>query len=109
MTTDNHHYGDRVTQYGDHNTGIVKNYGTPDLGAALRAVVAAVAALRGQVPPEDGDAIDRSLAVLGTAGAGTGDVRRALAQLAGIAVAAGPAGNPALESARTALELLHTQ
>ncbi|MEV0191304.1 hypothetical protein AB0I39_22525 [Kitasatospora purpeofusca] len=109
MTAGDHHYGDRVTQFGDHNTGIVKNYGTPDLATALRTVVAALTALRGQVPAEDGEAIDRSLGTIGEAGATTTDVRRALTALAGVAVAAGPAGGPALESTRTALELLHAR
>ncbi len=69
MTTGDHHYGDRVTQFGDHNTGIVKNYGTPDLGTALRTVVAALTALRGQATAEDGEAIDRSLGIIGESGA----------------------------------------
>ncbi|RKT09879.1 hypothetical protein BX285_6995 [Streptomyces sp. 1114.5] len=108
MTTNNYNYGDQVTQYGANSTGIVKNYGPRDPGAALQDMIAAVQLLREQVPSEDRDAIDQSLRVIESENAEKGAVRRALSNLAGIAVAVGTAGVPALESVRAVLELVNT-
>jgi hypothetical protein len=42
-----YHFGDEVTQYGDHNVGMIKNQGPADPPAALREMVNAVKVLRG--------------------------------------------------------------
>ncbi|MEU3610620.1 hypothetical protein AB0E83_35080 [Streptomyces sp. NPDC035033] len=102
--------GDTVNMYdGQHNTGIVHNHApapalTPEQAEALAVVRSLAAALRGQLPEADREALDAGLAGLGEAAAGT-DRRRTLFAIAGIAATVGALGQPLLDSVRAALEL----
>jgi hypothetical protein len=53
-----YHYGDKVTQIGDQNIGMIKNQMPVDLQAALRELVRAIALMRGQVTESDRLVID---------------------------------------------------
>ncbi|MEU8924035.1 hypothetical protein AB0D10_24315 [Kitasatospora sp. NPDC048545] len=104
--TGNIHFGDSVTQHGDHNIGIVKNQAPADPQAAMRELVAAVHALRGQVPAEDREVLDESLEALGDGTATPPPVlRRALRNISGVASLV-TAGAPVVESIRRILESL---
>ena len=73
------HFGDEVTQYGDHNVGMIKNQGPADPQAAFRDMIRAVQVLRGQVSPADRAVIDASMTAIGTGGnVEKGTLRRAL-------------------------------
>ncbi|MFI5647098.1 hypothetical protein [Kitasatospora sp. NPDC051705] len=100
------HFGDSVTQHGDHNIGIVKNQGPVDPQTAMRELIAAVAQLRGQVPAEDREVLDESLEAIGD-GRGTppATLRRALRNISGVAALAA-AGAPVVESIRRILDSL---
>ncbi|MEV6840384.1 hypothetical protein AB0N17_38820 [Streptomyces sp. NPDC051133] len=95
------HIGDAVTQYGDHNTGIVKNQAPTDPASALQALVAAARLLHDEVPAEDQQAIDDALQTL-EAGpdAPPGTLRRALSNIAGIATMVGRVGVPVIEAVK---------
>ncbi|WP_316520549.1 hypothetical protein [Kitasatospora brasiliensis] len=97
------HFGDSVTQYGDHNVGIIKNQGPTDPKAALRELVTAVAALRGQVPAEDREVLDESLEAIGDGAAPPSVLRRALRNISGVASLV-TAGAPVVESIRRILD-----
>ncbi|MGW6919048.1 hypothetical protein ACWGB8_35310 [Kitasatospora sp. NPDC054939] len=106
VTTNHYHYGDEVTQYGNHNTGIVKNYGA-DPQVAFREMLAAVQQLRSQVTAVDREILDESLDALGTGeNVQPGVMRRALATISGVAQAVGTAGLPVVQSVQTVLELM---
>ncbi|WP_030243247.1 hypothetical protein [Streptomyces sp. NRRL S-350] len=100
----NFHIGDSVTQHGDHNVGIIKHQGPTDPQAALRDLVAAVRALREQVPAEDREVLDESLAAIGDGTATPPTVlRRALRNISGVASLV-TAGAPVVESIRRILD-----
>jgi hypothetical protein len=95
----NYHFGDEVTQYGDHNVGMIKNQGPADPQAAFREMINAVQALRGQVSAADRQVIDESMNTIGTGdNVEKGTLRRALGNIAGIATMVGQVGVPVIES-----------
>jgi hypothetical protein len=97
----NYHFGDEVTQYGDHNVGMIKNHGPADPQAALREMINAVQVLRGQVSAADRRVIDESMNTIGTAETvDKGTLRRALGNIAGVATMVGQVGVPVIESVR---------
>lgn len=97
----NYHVGDEVTQYGDHNIGIVKNQGSADPQVLLQEMIILVQALRGQVTAVDRRVIDESMDVIDMGGnAEKGTLRRALQSIAGIAAMVGEFGVPVIESVR---------
>jgi hypothetical protein len=97
----NYHFGDEVTQYGDHNVGMIKNQGQADPQAALREMINAVQVLRGQVSSADRHALDESMNAIGTAdNVEKGTLRRALGNIAGIATMVGQVGVPVIEAVR---------
>ncbi|MEV8324366.1 hypothetical protein [Kitasatospora sp. NPDC056731] len=100
------HFGDSVTQHGDHNIGIIKHQGPADPQAAMRELIAAVRQLREQVPAEDREVLDESLADLGNGQATPpATLRRALRNISGVATLAA-AGAPVVESIRRILDSL---
>ncbi|MFJ4595050.1 MULTISPECIES: hypothetical protein [unclassified Kitasatospora] len=100
------HFGDSVTQHGDHNIGIIKHQGPADPQAAMRELIAAVRQLRDQVPAEDREVLDESLADLGNGQATPpATLRRALRNISGVAALAA-AGAPVVESIRRILDSL---
>ncbi|MBD0693611.1 hypothetical protein [Streptomyces sp. CBMA123] len=100
------HFGDSVTQHGNHNIGIVKNQGPVDPQAALRELVTAVRQLRDQVPAEDREVLDESLEAIGDgAEASPSALRRALRNISGVASLV-RAGAPVVESVRRILDSL---
>ncbi len=62
----NFHFGDNVTQHGDHNVGMIKNQVPTDPQAAFREMITAVQVLRGQVSAADRQVIDESMKAIGT-------------------------------------------
>ncbi|MFE6053309.1 hypothetical protein ACFQ6N_21330 [Kitasatospora sp. NPDC056446] len=106
----NIHFGDSVTQHGDHNIGIVKHQAPADPQAAMRELVTAVAALRGQVPAEDREVLDESLEAIGD-GTGTPPspsvLRRALRNISGVASLV-TAGAPVVESVRRIMDSINS-
>lgn len=100
MSSD-YHFGDEVTQYGDHNVGIVKNQGPVNPQAALQEMISLVQTLRGQVTAVDRQVIDESMDTIGTGNnVEKGALRRALSNIAGIAAMVGEFGVPVIESIR---------
>jgi hypothetical protein len=104
MTSGNYH----VRQYGGtKNTGIGainNNYGASDPQAALRELINAAHALRAQVSPADRQALDESLATIGTgADVEPQPLRGALRKLAGVATLVGQVGVPVVEAVRKVL------
>jgi len=98
------HFGDEVTQYGDHNVGMIKNQGPADPQAAFRDMISAVQVLRGQVSPADRRVIDESMKAIGTGGnVEKGTLRRALGNIAGVATMVGQVGVPVIESVRAVM------
>ncbi|MET8625621.1 hypothetical protein ABZW30_18055 [Kitasatospora sp. NPDC004669] len=98
------HFGDSVTQHGDHNIGIVKNQGPLDPQAALRELTAAVRLLRDQVPAEDREVLDESLEEIGDGStASPPALRRALRNISGVASLV-RAGAPVVASVRRIME-----
>jgi hypothetical protein len=98
--TGNHYNGSHIQQYGDNAIGMINNNNGPaDPRAALREMIDAVHALRGQVSPADRQALDESVRVIG-AGAEPQRLRRALGGIAGIATVVGQVGVPVVEAAR---------
>lgn len=96
-----YHFGDEVTQYGDHNVGIVKNQGPVNPQAALQEMISLVQTLRGQVTAVDRQVIDESMDTIGTGNnVEKGALRRALSNIAGIAAMVGEFGVPVIESIR---------
>lgn len=96
-----YHFGDKVEQYGDHNVGIIKNQGPTDPQAAFREMINAIQALRGQVSAADRQVIDESMTTIGTGHkVAKQPLRRALANIAGVATMIGQAGVPVIESIR---------
>ena len=93
--TSNYHFGDEVTQHGDHNIGMIKNQGVADPQTAFREMINAVQVLRGQVSAADRHAIDESMRTIGTGeNVEKGTLRRALGNIAGIAALVGQVGSP---------------
>jgi hypothetical protein len=100
----NFHFGDEVTQYGDHNVGMIKNQGPADPQAAFRDMVSAIQVLRGQVSPADRQVIDESMQAIGTGGnVEKGTLRRALGNIAGVATMVGQVGVPVIEAVRAVM------
>lgn len=103
----NFHYGDNVTQHGNHNVGIIKNQGPADPQAAFREMITAVQVLRGQVSAADRQVIDESMKAIGTGdNVEKGTLRRALSNIAGIATVVGQVGVPVIESVRAVMAAL---
>lgn len=95
------HFGDSVTQHGDHNIGIIKSGTATDPATAFREMLTAVAALRPQLSDTDRTEIDQALSDLGPTGAAApGKLRTALTRIAGIATFAGQTGAPVIEAVR---------
>jgi hypothetical protein len=100
----NFHFGDEVTQYGDHNVGMIKNQGPADPQAAFRDMVSAIQVLRGQVSPADRQVIDESMQAIGAGGnVEKGTLRRALGNIAGVATMVGQVGVPVIEAVRAVM------
>lgn len=96
-----YHYGDEVTMYGDHNIGMIKNQASADPRAVLQEMIKAVQVLRGQVSAADRQVIDESMATVGKADqVEKGTLRRALADIAGIAAVVGQVGVPVIDAVR---------
>jgi hypothetical protein len=103
----NFHYGDNVTQHGNHNVGIIKNQGPADPQAAFREMITAVQVLRGQVSTADRQVIDESMKAIGTGdNVEKGTLRRALSNIAGVATVVGQVGVPVIESVRAVMAAL---
>jgi hypothetical protein len=103
----NLHYGDNVTQHGNHNVGIIKNQGPADPQAAFREMIIAVQVLRGQVSTADRQVIDESMKAIGTGdNVEKGTLRRALSNIAGVATVVGQVGVPVIESVRAVMAAL---
>jgi hypothetical protein len=103
----NFHYGDNVTQHGNHNVGIIKNQGPADPQAAFREMITAVQVLRGQVSAADRQVIDESMKAIGTGdNVEKGTMRRALSNIAGVATVVGQVGVPVIESIRAVMTAL---
>ncbi|MEU9859027.1 hypothetical protein [Streptomyces sp. NPDC047974] len=97
----NFHFGDSVTQHGDHNVGIVKNYNAPTGDTSpIETLLAAVRALREQVSEEDREVLDQAVDAIGSGEEEppAGAVRRALASIAGVAAMVGAIGVPVVEA-----------
>ena len=93
------HYGDNVTQYGNHNVGMIKNQGPVDPRDAFREMISAVQALRGQLSAADRQVIDESMKAIGAGdNVEKGTLRRALRDIAGVATMVGKVGVPVIES-----------
>ena len=98
------HFGDEVTQHGNHNIGMIKNQGPADPQAAFREMINAVQILRGQVSASDRQVIDESMRAIGTGGnVEKGTLRRALGSIAGVATMVGEVGIPVLQSIRAVM------
>jgi len=94
-----YHFGDEVTQYGDHNVGMIKNQGPADPESALRELISVVQILRGQVPEADRQVVDESISAIRTGGnTEKGTLRRALGNIAGVAAMVGQVGVPVIEA-----------
>lgn len=93
------HFGDEVTQYGAHSIGMIKNQGPADPREAFREMINAVQVLRGQVSVADRQVIDESMRVIGAGdNVEKGTLRRALANIAGVATMVGQVGVPVIQS-----------
>jgi hypothetical protein len=96
-----YHYGDEVTQYGDHNVGMVKGQTPADPQVALREMMDAVRILQGQVSVADRQAIDEAMDTISAGDTSNRQSwRRALGEIAGIATLVGQVGAPVVESVR---------
>ena len=94
----NFHYGDNVTQYGNHNVGMIKNQSPVDPRDAFREMISAVQVLRGQLSA-DRQVIDESMKAIGTGdNVEKGTLRRALRNIAGVATMVGKVGVPVIEA-----------
>jgi hypothetical protein len=101
------HYGDNINQSGSHNT-INKNtsYGG-DPQTAFQEMIAAVTALRARVAPDDRQAIDESMRVIGDGrNVEPGRMKRALATIMGVATMVGQVGAPVIEAVRKVMSAL---
>ena len=99
--TSEYHFGDEVTQYGDHNVGMIKGQGSTDPQLALREMISAIQVLRDQVPPVDRQVIDESVAAIGRGDdVDSRTLRRALGNIAGVATMVGQVGIPVIEAVR---------
>jgi hypothetical protein len=97
----NFHFGDKVTQHGDHNIGIVKSQGSADPQMMLQEMIILVQALRSQVTTADRQVLDESIDVIDKSGdTEKGALRRALQNIAGVATAVGEFGVPVIDSVR---------
>jgi hypothetical protein len=97
------HFGDEVTQFGDHNVGMIKNQAPVDPRTALREMVTAVRTLRGELSPADLQVVDESLGAIGDGqNVDRGTLRRALGAIAGVAAMVGQVGVPVIEAVRRA-------
>ena len=100
--TGNYHIGDRIVQHGPHSIGMIKNQAPADPRTAFHEMIDAVQAFRMSVPPADRRTIDESLQTIQSpaTAAGRDGLRRALANVAGLAALVGQAGVPVIESIR---------
>ncbi|WP_369184384.1 hypothetical protein [Streptomyces sp. Y1] len=104
MSSGGIHFGDSVTQHGDHNIGIIKQQGPADPQAAMRELIATVRQLREHVPAEDREVLDESLEAIGDGRSASPSVlRRALRNISGVAALV-TAGAPVVESIRRILD-----
>ena len=96
-----YHFGDEVTQYGDHNVGMIKNQGLADQQSAFQEMINVIQVLRDQVSAADRQVIDESMDAIGTGdNVEKGTLRRALGNIAGIATIVGQAGVPVIDAIR---------
>jgi hypothetical protein len=94
-----YHFGDEVTQHGDHNIGMIKNQGPVDPKAALQEMISSVRALRGMLSEADREVIDESMETVGAGeNAERQHLRRALGNIAGVATMVGQVGVPVIEA-----------
>jgi hypothetical protein len=96
-----YHFGDEVTQYGDHNVGMIKNQVLADQQSAFQEMINVIQVLRDQVSAADRQVIDESMDAIGTGdNVEKGTLRRALGNIAGIATIVGQAGVPVIDAIR---------
>lgn len=100
------HIGDNIYQSGAASIGKIQYQGSPDSQAALREMINLAMELATQVNATDREAINESAQVARQAErAERGALRRALANLIGVATMAGTAGSPMLDAALKVKEL----
>ena len=99
--------GNQVNQSGNAKSGdisMAQNQGPADPQATLREMINAVQVLRGQVSAADRQVIDESMAAIGTGrNVEKGTLRRALANISGVATMVGRVGLPVIESVRAVM------
>ena len=95
------HYGDEVTQHGDHNVGMIKNQGSTDPHVLWQEMIDSIVAMKGHAPAPDRQLIDESMATISLgARADKGALRSALRNIAGVAMVIGEVGVPVVEAIR---------
>lgn len=100
------HIGDNIYQSGPASIGKIQHQGLSDPQAALREMINLAANLGVQVSTMDREAINESIQVIEQGEkAERGALRRAVANLIGIAAMAGAAGGPVLDAALKVKEL----
>jgi hypothetical protein len=100
------HIGDNIHQSGPASIGKIQYQGGLDPQAALREMINLAMDLGAQVGAEHREAINESIQVIRQGeNAGRGALRRAVANLIGIAAMAGAVGGPVLDAALKVKEL----
>lgn len=99
MTTNNF-YGDQVTQYGDHNIGIIKSQVLVDPQVALGELWNALSDLRAHVSASDQEIIGEAAEIIRQGQQADKEaLNRRLGKLIGIATLAGAVGGPVIDAA----------
>jgi hypothetical protein len=100
--------GDSTVQFGGkHNTGKIVYQAPADARLALEDVIRLAEALRGQVGPADARVIEQSVDDLRRSGVSDhAKLRRALANIMGIATLVGQVGAPVIQASRAVLTAL---
>ncbi|MCF4136040.1 hypothetical protein L1856_02745 [Streptomyces sp. Tue 6430] len=102
--TDGFHIGDNVTQYGDHNTGVVHHHSAEEAVSRLQA---AVLLLRPHLSEHELPIVDAGMqTVVADGNADPGRVRLALTSIAGVASVVGGVGVPVVDAVRAVLQTL---
>jgi hypothetical protein len=100
------HIGDNIYQSGPASIGKVQFQGSLDSRAALREMIDLAIELGTQMSATDRESIGESIQVVQQGeSAGRGALRRALANIVGIATMAGATGGPVLDAALKVKEL----
>jgi hypothetical protein len=97
------YYGQYVNQQNSNNPiGMINNnYASADPQAAFRDLVNAVQVLRGQVSPDERQAIDESMRVIQAGkNAEPQRLRKAFTSISGIALLAGQVGPPVVDAVK---------